>query len=645
MVINTNTTSLFARRTLEASNMALGKSLARLSSGSKIVSPEDDAAGLAVSMKFRAEIARVGSASANVGNAISFSQTQDGFLGTVDTALRRMSELAVLAADQTKSNSDVENYQKEFSELKEFISRTAGKTFNGVGLFSSATLEDKDLSSVDDVARNSRYDALLKTQVDTTLKAAYDAFIAAPDGLADDVTFKAGTVTAKKAAGGADGYFTLAAGHGIDNGQRVRFYDASVATGISTTVDYYLKVDAANANKFTIHTDAALTSAAVDPVADDAAKLHMMSYGNYDKLKTLRTELANTAMEWEQKELATVDRTKQDWSGATVDSVKQVDTITIAGDATGAADTFNVTINGNTLATAVSYDGASINSTATALATAINADATLSALVDATTTGASGVVTLTSTVGGNAFTTEAAVTQGGGGGVTASAVVLNDGSGASVLNVTGVDASKTVTKSWQDVYDFWQTRTGNTWSGVRAHVDAVDRQAKDIVNQGSLTDDLATQYKNMYSDIKSYIYNNGAGIAVTDRSDGGSYQLKGADVSFITDAIDNSTDTYAIKEDLTKTNGETYAKNVSSLINDLAGTRAYVGANISRLNMVNSQLAVYGENLGAANSRIADVDVAVESANYAKNQILVQSGTAMLAQANVLPQYALQLLQ
>jgi flagellin len=471
---------------------------------------------------------------------------------------------------------------------------------------------------------------LLKTQVDTTLKAAYDAFIAAPDGLADDVTFKAGTVTAKKAAGGADGYFTLAAGHGIDNGQRVRFYDASVATGISTTVDYYLKVDAANANKFTIHTDAALTSAAVDPVADDAAKLHMMSYGNYDKLKMLRTELANTAMEWEQKELATVDRTKQDWSGAAVDSVKQVDDITIAAGS-AAGDNYNVTINGKTLATAVAHD-TNVATTGAALAAAINADAELGALVSASADGA-GKVTLTSEVAGNSYTLE----------VTSN---LHSISSANVTqNVTGVDASKAVTKSWQDVYDFWQTRTGNTWSGVRAHVDAVDRQAKDIVNQGSLTDDLATQYKNMYSDIKSYVYNNGAGIAVTDRSDGGSYQLKGADVSFITDAIDNSTDTYAIKEDLTKTNGETYAKNVSSLINDLAGTRAYVGANISRLNMVSSQLAVYGENLGAANSRIADVDVAVESANYAKNQILVQSGTAMLAQANVLPQYALQLLQ
>ena len=70
-----------------------------------------------------------------------------------------------------------------------------------------------------------------------------------------------------------------------------------------------------------------------------------------------------------------------------------------------------------------------------------------------------------------------------------------------------------------------------------------------------------------------------------------------------------------------------------------------MGANISRLNMVDSQLAVYGENLSAANSRIADVDVASESANYAKQQILVQSGTAMLSQANLLSQSALRLLQ
>ena len=96
---------------------------------------------------------------------------------------------------------------------------------------------------------------------------------------------------------------------------------------------------------------------------------------------------------------------------------------------------------------------------------------------------------------------------------------------------------------------------------------------------------------------------------------------------------------------LTKNNAAAYVATLSSHINTLAGHRANIGANISRLNMVNTQLAVYGENLGAANSRIADVDVAVESAEYAKNQILVQSGTAMLSQANVLPQAALRLLE
>jgi len=95
---------------------------------------------------------------------------------------------------------------------------------------------------------------------------------------------------------------------------------------------------------------------------------------------------------------------------------------------------------------------------------------------------------------------------------------------------------------------------------------------------------------------------------------------------------------------LSKSTAESYVAKLTTHINTLAGNRAFVGANISRLNMIDSQLAVYGENLAAANSRIADVNVATESANYAKQQILVQSGTAMLAQANIMPQSALMLL-
>jgi flagellin len=118
----------------------LSKSLARLSSGSKIVSPEDDAAGLAVALRFDAQIARTKAANTNVGNAISFSQTQDGFLQKVGKALDRMSELAILAQDVTKTDTDRGLYNSEFTTLQAYVSNVAGKDFNGVTLFASTGL-------------------------------------------------------------------------------------------------------------------------------------------------------------------------------------------------------------------------------------------------------------------------------------------------------------------------------------------------------------------------------------------------------------------------------------------------------------------------------------------------------------------------
>jgi flagellin len=141
MVINTNISAQSSSRLLSESSTALNKSLARLSSGSKIASPEDDVAGLAVSMKFDAQISRVAAAKTNVGNAVSFSQTQDGFLQKVGKALTRMSELAVLAQDVTKTSGDKDLYQKEFSTLGAYITDVASKDFNGVSIFSSTALQ------------------------------------------------------------------------------------------------------------------------------------------------------------------------------------------------------------------------------------------------------------------------------------------------------------------------------------------------------------------------------------------------------------------------------------------------------------------------------------------------------------------------
>ena len=140
MVINTNISALSSSRMLSESSNMLAKSLSRLSSGSKITSPEDDAAGLAVSMRFEARINRTAAANANVGNAISFSQTQDGFMKKIGKALDRMSELAVLSQDVTKTDSDRALYNSEFSTLASYITNTASKDFNGVTLFSASAL-------------------------------------------------------------------------------------------------------------------------------------------------------------------------------------------------------------------------------------------------------------------------------------------------------------------------------------------------------------------------------------------------------------------------------------------------------------------------------------------------------------------------
>ena len=140
MVINTNITAQSAATQLGAASQRLSQSLARLSSGSKITSPADDAAGLAVSMKFGAQISRNSAALANVGNATSFTQTQDGYLQQVGTALNRMSELTVAAQDVTKTTGDRQLYNQEFQTLTAYINDVVTKGFNGVSLFSGNAL-------------------------------------------------------------------------------------------------------------------------------------------------------------------------------------------------------------------------------------------------------------------------------------------------------------------------------------------------------------------------------------------------------------------------------------------------------------------------------------------------------------------------
>ncbi len=153
--ININVQASLSARSLDRNQEMLNRSLNRLSSGSKIVDPADDAAGTASSSKMSAQNDRLAAANTNVQDGLSYVQTTDGYLSTIGNTIDRMSELATLASDPTKSASDVALYQTEFTSLQDELRSTIGGTtaqiggtadvtapsgsFNGRDLFGSST--------------------------------------------------------------------------------------------------------------------------------------------------------------------------------------------------------------------------------------------------------------------------------------------------------------------------------------------------------------------------------------------------------------------------------------------------------------------------------------------------------------------------
>jgi len=130
--INTNIASIDAQRNLSASQSSLATSMQRLSSGLRINSAKDDAAGLAIAERMNAQVRGMNVAIRNSNDGISLAQTADGALAQVSNSLQRMRELAVQARNSTNSSSDKDSLNKEFSQLQSEITRVLGGTaFNG----------------------------------------------------------------------------------------------------------------------------------------------------------------------------------------------------------------------------------------------------------------------------------------------------------------------------------------------------------------------------------------------------------------------------------------------------------------------------------------------------------------------------------
>ena len=139
MTINTNLISMDAQRNLNRSQSSLSTSMQRLSSGLRINTAADDAAGLAISQRMTTQVRGMNVAMRNANDGISLAQTADGALSSVGDNLQRMRELTVQALNSTNSGSDKDSLNQEFQQLAQEITRVInGTTFNGASILAGS---------------------------------------------------------------------------------------------------------------------------------------------------------------------------------------------------------------------------------------------------------------------------------------------------------------------------------------------------------------------------------------------------------------------------------------------------------------------------------------------------------------------------
>ena len=213
--INTNVVSLNAQRNLSASQSSLATSMQRLSSGMRVNSAKDDAAGLAIAERMYAQVRGMNVAVRNANDGISMAQVGEGALGKVSDILQRMRELAVQAANGTNTSTDRTSLNTEYLQLASEASRTLGGTqFNGQNILATTT------NSVFQVGANT------STSLDQISVAAYNWTSVA--AITTAVGAAVGTAPTTAVAG-TDGSFALAAITALDsaidsvNSQRATF--------------------------------------------------------------------------------------------------------------------------------------------------------------------------------------------------------------------------------------------------------------------------------------------------------------------------------------------------------------------------------------------------------------------------------------
>ena len=679
MVINTNIEALITSNNLNVSSTNLARSLARLSSGSKIVRPSDDAAGLAVSNRIEAKIKRLDAAMSNVGNGVSWTQTQDGFMKEISTAFRRMSELAMLAQDATKSDADRMLYDNEFQEVKRYVMETKRQDFNGVSMFDGAMLKVTidsegatfDTAGIDLSAYNydnalnvgtSSYklnqaayrlskdgfavgEAAYKTTTDlwrkndwTTTQASYQTSVAGS-------TFNTDVYKLKREAyklgedlwfNGTSNTWSTTNNDGVSGwtkyskGSFVLKNSLGAPTNPPTT-----SVTAYNAGDFTTIN---LSTVAGNLTADDFKKYDSGSFTSAST-GTFKDITASQYTAFTSGKYVAGHDVKEKTSVTAISSTDTGDTLTKVGHGLK---------NGDWVKFTASAPGGT-NITTTYYVKRVDAD-NFQLYTDSALTAASPNNLVAITADGTGAALDVITWQEDSG-------ATNVASGAFVNTTQDIRGFATVNSAWTNINKDLDTAYTKYASGsfVNENVttlDTADPNAKVYTNGAFVATKaagtaLASVKDSSWTNVSkgAYVSNNvissGEDTAATTIASG---QIVSTAQNISAFATINGAD-YTLVNIKTKDGAATALKLTNEAITQVASDRSRLGATQSRLNFSNSQLTVTKENMSAAVSRIVDVDVAEESTQYARYQILVASGTQMLKQANQLPQSAIELLR
>ena len=523
--INTNIASLNAQRNLNSSQSALQTSLQRLSSGLRINSAKDDAAGLAISARFSSQIRGDNQAARNANDGISLAQTAEGGLSTAGDLLQRIRELAVQSANGTNSDSDRASIQNEVSSLSNELNRVANTTqFNGQNVLDgSLTSSQFQVGANSGQTINVGIQSAKATDIgNNTLEGAY---IAAGGGLSDAVT-------------GA-----------LANNQAADTLNITSGTGTTTNV----AVSAGDsAKKIAASVNALSGQSGVTATATTTATISGLSTG---------VPTGGTA-----------------GNGSVQFTLRG--TNSIENDPNSTAVTISAKVKSGDLS---------------AVAQAVNAQ-----------TGTTGI--------------SASIQTNATSGVKELKLTSNDGSDIQINNTNTAS---------DDILATGQIRgTDQPANGSTAAVTAFQVTIPAGTPGGSATSTVTVGgHLSFSSDSGFTVASQTPTTTIVNGSTGSNLQsIAKVDVSTVAGA-------------------NAALKTIDSALNQINSNRASLGAIQNRFASTISNLQTTTENLSASQSRIQDTDFAAETANLTRGQILQQAGTAILAQANSLPNGVLSLLR